>query len=155
MGLRLKGRIKINDNSNIFIFIAINHYTKWIETKILKNKTANEIIKSIKTLIIQKHGIPKGRLFDSGLEFVNKDVGEYTDKQNIERIMGTPYHHNTFGAVEIAIQTFTNKLRKITEFGTEYLTRNIEKATFAYNISFNRVINTSPQLLKYGPVLQH
>lgn len=33
--------------TNKFIFVGIDHYSKWIETKIIKTKTANEIIQTI------------------------------------------------------------------------------------------------------------
>ena len=55
----LIGRIPTKDGMNLFIFIAIDHYTKWIETVILRDKSAESIIKAVEKTIIMKHGIPK------------------------------------------------------------------------------------------------
>lgn len=43
----LIGRIPDDKRNNNFIFIAVNHYTKWMETKRLRSKSANEIIAAI------------------------------------------------------------------------------------------------------------
>lgn len=152
----LIGRIPVSDGTNLFIFIAIDHYTKWIETKIIKSKTATEIIEAINTLIINKHGIPEKILSDSGLEFENKNVKLFTDNKGIKWISGSPYHHNTCGAVERAIQTFMNKLKRLTEFEKKSISQWTQQATAAYNISFNRSIDSSPFILKYGrhPVMK-
>jgi hypothetical protein len=63
----LIGRIPGENNTNFFIFVAIDHYTKWMETKILRNKSADEIVKAIEQLIINKHGIPSRIVTDKGL----------------------------------------------------------------------------------------
>ena len=54
----LIGRIPDKKGHNDFIFIAVDHYTKWMETRRLKSKSSTEILNAIKDLIISKHGIP-------------------------------------------------------------------------------------------------
>ncbi|KAF9763833.1 Pol polyprotein [Nosema granulosis] len=56
-------------NINSFILVAINHYSKWIETKTLSNKSGDKVAKGIEEIIIKKHGTPEGILSDCGLEF--------------------------------------------------------------------------------------
>jgi hypothetical protein len=41
-------------------------------------------------------------------------------------------------------------LKRLTNFGMHQWQRYVEKATNAYNICFNRAINTSPYILKFG-----
>lgn len=130
--------------------VAIDNYTKWVETTVLKDKTANTITAAIENLIIRRHGIPERLLTDCGLEFANKELKELAERLNIELNTGSPYHHNTTGAVERAIQSLTSKLKKLTDFGRTSIERQLENATYALNISFNRAINTSPYVLKYG-----
>jgi hypothetical protein len=54
---------------NYFILMAQDHYSKWIETKVLSNKEGETVIKAIEEIIIAKHGVPLRILSDCGLEF--------------------------------------------------------------------------------------
>lgn len=139
-----------------YIFIAIDHYGKWVETQVLKDKTGEMIAEAVYNNIIKKHGIPERILSDSGLEFENKHVQNLAINNNIKWEFGSPYHHQTTGAVERANQTLRNILRKLTNFGRIKWSSILEKATLAMNLSFNRSIGTSPYLLKHGslPVLE-
>lgn len=142
---------KINESTGSkYIFIAIDHYTKWIETSVIKNKTGLEIAREIERLIIRKHGIPERILSDSGLEFDNKEIQALKSKCGIEWNFGSPYHHQTTGAVERANKTLKNILRKLTRFGDIQWSPLLEKATRAMNMSFNRAIGTSPYILKHS-----
>lgn len=127
----LLGRIQVNQSNNFFIFVAIDHYTKWIETAIIRDKPVDTIKNAIETLIISKHGIPRKLLTDCGLEFTNEKMKELTDKLGIKWITGSPYHHNTTGAIERAIQTLTVKLKKISDFGRKSLKTSLNEATMA------------------------
>lgn len=114
------------------------------------------IAEAVYNNIIKKHGIPERILSDSGLEFENKHVQNLAINNNIKWEFGSPYHHQTTGAVERANQTLRNILRKLTNFGRIKWSSILEKATLAMNLSFNRSIGTSPYLLKHGslPVLE-
>lgn len=114
----------------------VDHYAKWAETCLLEHKTGERVAKAIEKLIINKHGVP--------------------DKYGITIDHSSPYHHNTTGAVERLNQTIMEKLRKIANYKRKNLKRNLELATYATNISFNRAIGTSPFVLKSGkePVME-
>ena len=151
----LIGRIPVGRERNVFIFVAIDHYTKWIETRIILNKTAEEIKNAIEECIIKKHGIPKRILTDFGLGFKNKETEGLAEKYLFQWEFSSPHHHNTVGAVERVNQTLMNKLKKLTEFGEKDWIPLLQAATEATNISFQRAIGTSPYVLKYGknPIL--
>lgn len=121
-----------------------------METKKIANKSAMAIRDAIEELIIQKHGISSRILTDNGLEFNNNPCWELAQRYNLSWKFSSPRHHETVGAVERANQTLTGILKKLTSFGTTDWGEELEKATFAYNISFHRAINTSPFILKYG-----
>ncbi|MGL6131246.1 MAG: integrase, partial [Fusobacteriaceae bacterium] len=100
----LIGRIPDGD-TNKFIFIAIDHYSKWIEACVIDNKSAADVCNALKLLIFDKHGIPEKILVDCGLEFRNKDVEALQKKYSFEIIFSSPYHHKTMGAIERANRT--------------------------------------------------
>lgn len=87
---------------------------------------------------------------DSGLEFANKTAKELANRLNINWKYSSPYHHNTVGCVERAIQSFMRKLRALTNFNETNVRKFIPKATRSLNISYHRAINTSPFIMKYG-----
>ncbi|KAF9760999.1 Retrovirus-related Pol polyprotein from transposon [Nosema granulosis] len=94
----LIGRIPDN-KSNKFIVVAIDHYSKWVETKVISTKSGEKVSKAIEELIIQKHGIPKRILTDCGLEFKNTHISDLRIKYGIEWLHSSPEHHNTVGAL--------------------------------------------------------
>ncbi|KAF9760594.1 Retrovirus-related Pol polyprotein from transposon [Nosema granulosis] len=145
----LIGRIPTEDG-NRFIFVAIDHFTKWVEAKVIKNKNEETIEKCIKKLIIQKHGKPTRIVSDCGLEFKNNRIQTLARTLGIKWEFASPAHHQTIGAVERANQTLWQKIRKLSEFGDNDWEKKVGIAARATNISFNRAIKTSPFILKYG-----
>ncbi|KAF9760650.1 Retrovirus-related Pol polyprotein from transposon 17.6 [Nosema granulosis] len=145
----LIGRIK-DGGYNKFIIVAIDHYTKWVEAKVLKDKSASTVKQAILELIITKHGIPERILSDCGLEFTNREAQELAKKYSFKWDFASPYHHQTVGAVERANQTPIRKLRKLTDYGRRPWPAMVQQAVRAINLSFNRAIGISPYLLKYG-----
>ena len=148
----LVGRLTDKNGNNKFIFTAIDHYSKWMETKVLHKKTAEAVAAAIKELIIKKHRIPQRILTDNGLEFKNQYADRLKGKYGFEWTYNSPGHHKTVGAIERANQTMFEKLKKLTEFGKMNWEKLVAKATEATNISFNRSIQTSPFIMKFGKV---
>ena len=148
----LIGRIPSNNNTNQFIFVAIDHYTKWVEAKVINHKTAEEVKDAIIELIIEKHGTPEKILTDQGKEFDNQYMQSMSTAYGFKWIFASPRHHETVGAVERVNQTLTNIIKKLTNFGQLCWRNNLKKAVWAYNISLHRALNTSPYILKYGRI---
>ncbi|KAF9762429.1 Retrovirus-related Pol polyprotein from transposon [Nosema granulosis] len=147
--LDLIGRIP-SKKGNRFIFVAINHFSKWIETRVIPNKSETEIVKCIKDLILQKHGTPKRILTDCGLEFNNKGVQHLAAREDIKWEFASPAHHKTVGCVERVNQTLWNKVKKMCEYGKTSWEKVVPAATWAVNISYNRAIGTSPYAMVFG-----
>ncbi|KRH93508.1 pol polyprotein [Pseudoloma neurophilia] len=142
----LLGPLKQSERGNKYILVAIDHYTKWLETAAIPNKSAEVVIKQVKQLILEKHGIPVKILTDNGLEFQNALRKSLCTQNNVDWQFSSPDHHETVGAVERANQTLLNKIRKLSNFGGKDWESVLEAATHAVNISFNRSIQTSPYI---------
>lgn len=145
----LIGRIPVGDK-NYFIVVAIDHYTKWMETRIINKKSAEIVTNAVKELIIDKHGIPEMIYSDNGAEFANQNIRNLCDRYKLKWIFNSPGHHNAVGLVERANETLMSKIRKLSNFGMKDWKQIVKNATHAYNISFHRAIDTSPMLIKYG-----
>ncbi|KRH92187.1 putative LTR transposable element, partial [Pseudoloma neurophilia] len=78
----LIGRIKSKQNY-YFIFVAVDHHSKWVETQVLDEKTPKKIIEAIKRQIFEKHGKPECILTDCGKEFTAKEVADFLNRENV------------------------------------------------------------------------
>lgn len=121
-----------------------------METKVIENKTVSEIIKAIKELIIDRHGIPTRILTDKGLEFNNDQTCKLANNYNFHWDFASPRHHETVWAVERANQTLMEILKRLSNFDSTNWKDYLQQATHAYNISFHRALNTSLFILKFG-----
>lgn len=73
----LIGRICDEEGRNFYIFVAKDHYSKWMETGIAQNKTGKAIANAFIQLVIDKHGTPESLLTDHGKEFEKKNLATY------------------------------------------------------------------------------
>ncbi|MGL5690887.1 MAG: RNase H-like domain-containing protein, partial [Bacteroidales bacterium] len=76
----LIGRLRNEEGQNKFIFVAIDHYSKWTEACVLNRKSAQLTADAVQKLIIDKHGSPESILSDNGLEFCNNQIKDICDK---------------------------------------------------------------------------
>ncbi|KRH93153.1 putative LTR retrotransposon, partial [Pseudoloma neurophilia] len=132
-----------------FIFMAIDHHSKWIETKVIPNKTPQQIQKAIREKIFENHGKPEMILSDCGKEFIAEEMEKFFKMECVNHQTGSPYHHQTTGAVERVNLTFMNKLRKLSHFKRDQWKEKVEVATLAVNLSFHRALGTSPYIWRY------
>ena len=132
-----------------FIFVAVDHYSKWTETRVLNNKDAKGVIKAIEDLILRKHGKPRTIYSDNGREFLNSETRKFAERHEIEWKFNSPGHHNAVGAVERVNRTLLNKIRKLSDFGKKNWEKILEAATTAINLSPHRAISTSPHIMRY------
>jgi hypothetical protein len=130
--------------------VAIDHHSKWIETRELKSKNMHSVAEAIEKIVISKHGVPERILSDNGLEFVNAVISALKVKHGFLWEYSSPGHHESVGAVERVNQTLLSKLRKLCGFGEREWDRYLQQATLAVNLSFNRSIQTSPFIFKTG-----
>ncbi|KAI5152431.1 hypothetical protein ENBRE01_2825 [Enteropsectra breve] len=77
-------------------------------------------------------------------------MDELRDRLGITWKYSSPGHHNTTGATERANQTLFLILRKISNFTPQNWARNLQKATDAMNVSYNRSIGASPFILQHA-----
>ena len=145
----LLGRIPTKDKTSKFIVVAVDQFSKWVETKVVPNKSEKEIIKAIEEMIFKKHGIPKIIYSDNGLEFNNSKVKELVRQKRLQWIYNSPGHHNAIGTVERMNKTLMDKIKKLCNFGELDWEKVVEKATYAINISPSRALGTSPYIMMH------
>jgi hypothetical protein len=86
-------RIQDKHGGNKFIFVAIDHFTKWIETVVLLHKDSQTTLAAVQQLIIDKNGITERILTDNGLEFDNKSMERLCKEFGIKCEFSSFNHH--------------------------------------------------------------
>ena len=68
------GPINPPSKGHIWILVATEYFTKWVEAISLKKATDLAVANFIREHIIYRFGIPHKIVIDNGTPFVNKDV---------------------------------------------------------------------------------
>jgi hypothetical protein len=70
--LDIVGPLLETNSGNKYIFVAIDHYSKWVEVKAIINHGAKTIARYLEDEIICRFGVPKHVLTDNGGEWTAK-----------------------------------------------------------------------------------
>ena len=82
-GLDLISPINPPSNGYIWILVAMEYFTKWVEAIPLKKATGPAVANFIREHIICRFGIPHKIISNNGTPFVNKDVRKLLDHRHI------------------------------------------------------------------------
>ena len=92
-----------------YLITMIDHFSKYGRAKLVKNKSADLILLTIKNFFTF-YGFPEILQSDNEKEFVNQEVENYLSKNNIKFIHGRPYHPQSQGSVEAFNKNIQNAL---------------------------------------------
>lgn len=98
--------------------VLIDYYSKWIEVKYLKEKTACNVIKQFK-IIMSVHGIPKICVSDN-MPFSSFEFKKFAKKYDIELIHSSPRYPQSNGMSEKAVGIVKSLLKKCKEDGSDF-----------------------------------
>ena len=77
---------------NIYILLAVNYVSKWVEAIACSINDANTIVGFIQRNILSIFGAPKTIINDEGSHFSNKVFTKLVSKYGIKHVMGLAYH---------------------------------------------------------------
>ena len=97
----------------LYILVAIDYVSKWIEAIPCRNNDHKIVIKFLKENILSRFGIPRSIISDGGKHFCNKVFGTLMKKYGIIHKVATPYHPQINGQVELANREIKQILEKI------------------------------------------
>ena len=93
---------------NIYIaFDIIDHFSKWMSSYLLKNKSADLVLAKIKSFI-RSNGTCNIFQTDNGKEFNNKILKIYLENDNIKFLRSSPYHPQSNGCCEAVNKKIKN-----------------------------------------------
>ena len=108
------GRIELKaSNRHLFILVAIDYFTKWVEEASYVNVTNQVVVKFIKNQIILRYGVPNKIITDNGTNMNNKMMKELCDDFKIEHHNSSPYRPQMNVAVEAANKNIKKIVQKM------------------------------------------
>lgn len=87
---------------NLYILLAVDYVSKWVEAKATSTDDANVVVSFIKSQIFSRFGIPRSIISDQRTHFCNRTFEALMRKYGIKHRVSTPYHPQTNGQAEIS-----------------------------------------------------
>ena len=135
--------------------IFIDAYSRWLEIKVMNRTTASKVIRELDSIFCT-FGYAETIVSDNGPPFDSHEFNNYAKEHEIELIHSPPYHPQSNGIVERAVQTVKSVLRKLAyEHKSHFqITDQIEKFLFTHRnspstedniISSHKMFNFKPR----------
>ncbi|CAG4992790.1 unnamed protein product [Colias eurytheme] len=96
---------------NVYYFILIDAYSKWIEAFLVKCTSADVTINCLRG-IFARFGYPYELVSDNGPPFSSKQFAEYLGVVHVKHILVSPYKPSSNGAAENSVKLIKNCLKK-------------------------------------------
>jgi hypothetical protein len=112
-GLDLISPIGPASGGHIWILMATEYFTKWVEAIPLRKATGAVVANFIQEHIITHFGIPYKLISDNSTPFVNKDVREVLEHYQIKHRRSTPYYPQGNGQAEATNRMLLQILSKM------------------------------------------
>ena len=90
----------VSKESNRYIIVFSDYYTRWQEAFALTSTEAPHIAKLLVDKILAWHSAPRTLLSDHGSSFLSSIVNEVCKIMNMHKLNTTAYHPQTDGLVE-------------------------------------------------------
>jgi transposase InsO family protein len=135
----------VNDGAS-WILNIIDCFSKFMFCFALQSKSGQEVVNALRGLFMTE-GAPAILQSDNGKEFVNANMKDLLNEENIQHIRGRPRHPQSQGQVERANQTLVRMLAKsLHNAPTKRWVTILPAIVKSYNISWHRATNKSPML---------
>jgi hypothetical protein len=149
-GLDLIGPIGPASDGHIWILVATEYFTKWVEAVSLRKATGAAVANFIREHIITRFGIPYKLISDNGMPFVNKDVRELLEHYQVKHRRSTPYYPQGNGQAEATNRMLLRILSKMVfDYGSNW-NSHLADVLWAYRSSPKTATGFTPFSLVYG-----
>ena len=121
--------------------VVVDAYSRWLEVKIMKGTTSEKTIEELRN-IFATHGFPQVIVSDNAPNFASEELKRFLTHNGIKHVFTPPYHANSNGLVERAVQTF--KKGMVNSGKDEALKTKLAKFLLRYRITPHTVTRISP-----------
>ncbi|XP_004240691.1 uncharacterized protein [Solanum lycopersicum] len=110
---RLRRPLAKSSGGNLYIFAAINFFSKWAEVVALKEVKKENVANFIRVNIIYRFGIPRYIITNNGKSFDSKLMDKICDLFDFKQRKSSMYYATANGLAEAFNKTLCNLLKKV------------------------------------------
>ncbi|CAM8929034.1 unnamed protein product [Rhodiola kirilowii] len=135
---------------NQYILVAVDYVSKWVEAVATPTCDAKVVIKMFQKVIFPRFGVPRTVISDGGSHFKERNFETLLKKYGVYHKIGTLYHPQTSGQVEISNREIKSILGKTVSSHRKDWASKLDDALWAYRTAYKTPIGMSPFRLVYG-----
>jgi IS30 family transposase len=136
---------------NKFAVVAVEYFTRWIETKPLALITSDSVKKFFWQNIVCRFGVPRTLTVDNGKQFNSDKFKEFCTSIGTKLAFASVYHPESNGAVEQANRAIFSVISKtLFNLRKGKWVEELSKVVWSHNTTASRTIGFTPFKLLYG-----
>lgn len=144
VGIDVVGPLPVSKNSNKYIIIGIDYFSKWIAVSATKTFNATTTAEFIMREFISNIGTPESIISDRGTNFESEVIKQLCILCGVTKLRTTSHHHEGVGMVERVIRTFKDILKCYINSNHDNWDSLLYLVKFCYNTSVQSSANFSP-----------
>nr|GEU41420.1 reverse transcriptase domain-containing protein [Tanacetum cinerariifolium] len=138
-----------SSRGNIYILVAIDYLSKWVEAKALPTNDARVVVKFLKSLNARFEN-PKAIISDHRTHFCNDKFAKGMSKYWVTHRLATAYHPQTSRQVEVSNHGLKRILERTVGENRASWSDKLEDALRAFRTAYKTPIGCTPYKLVYG-----
>ncbi|XP_022156052.1 uncharacterized protein LOC111023021 [Momordica charantia] len=123
-------------NGKLFILLAVDYVSKWVEAVACASSDAKVVAKFLHKHIFTRFGTPRALISDEGSHFINKVVASLLAKYNIKHKVSTTYHPQPNGHAEISNWEIKSISENDVNANRKHWAMKLDDAIWAYCTAF-------------------